>query len=72
MEDVNRPGFGSLEEELEYWKDQAARNKQRFGPAFVSKPFFSLNVWLLRKMFNSTDGCFGLGNVLFVFCERKK
>lgn len=41
MEDVNRPGFGSLEEELEYWKDQAARNKQRFGPAFVAKPFFS-------------------------------
>lgn len=56
MEDAEGPGFGSLEDELEYWKDQAARNKQRFGPAFVLKTFFLffLNVWLLRKMFNST------------------
>lgn len=46
---MNRPGFGSLEEELEYWKDQAARNKQRFGPAFVSKPFFSYSCLTFKK-----------------------
>uniref|UniRef100_H3D139 NudE neurodevelopment protein 1 n=1 Tax=Tetraodon nigroviridis TaxID=99883 RepID=H3D139_TETNG len=28
MEMGDSPGFGSLEEELEYWKDQAARNQQ--------------------------------------------
>lgn len=30
--------FGSLEEELEYWREQAAHNKHRFGSAFLFKP----------------------------------
>lgn len=30
--------FGSLEEELEYWREQAARNNHRFGSTFLSKP----------------------------------
>lgn len=48
---MDSPGFGSLEEELEYWKEQAARSKQRFGPALVSTPFF-FNVLM------ATEGCF--------------
>lgn len=37
---MEEPGaqFGSLEEELEYWREQAARNKHRFGSAFLFKP----------------------------------
>lgn len=30
MEDPTPPEFGSLEEELRFWKEQAARNQQRF------------------------------------------
>lgn len=42
MEEADGPGFGSPEEELRFWKDQAARNKQRLGPASGFKPpFFS-------------------------------
>lgn len=40
MEEADGPGFGSPEEELRFWKDQAARNKQRLGPASGFKPLF--------------------------------
>lgn len=30
--------FGSLEEELEFWREQAAHNKHRFDSASLFKP----------------------------------
>ncbi len=32
MGDPEPPEFGSLEDELEYWKEQAARHQQRCVP----------------------------------------
>lgn len=40
--------FGSLEEELEYWREQAARNKLRFGSAFPFKPPKRMDVLVQR------------------------
>lgn len=57
MGDAESPGFGSLEEELDYWKDQAARNKHRSGPALVFRTLFT---------FDSEERCESLQNVVFL------
>lgn len=42
MGDPEPPEFGSLEEELEYWKEQAARHQQRCATSSVYRSIDAL------------------------------